>query len=93
MWTVPVVLRQCLDWESPSNRAPVFATSIISFIPVFLVFLFGQRFWSRASPPLESSRQPVRAGAASPVLPGQLNGRWHASRRGDDGAPHVVKPH
>ena len=44
MWTVPVALRQFLDSESSANWGAMFATSIISFIPVFLVFLFGQRF-------------------------------------------------
>jgi len=44
MWTVSVALRQFLDSESSSNWGAMFAMSIVSLIPVFLVFLFGQRF-------------------------------------------------
>ena len=43
-WTVSVALRQFLDSESDSNWGAMFAMSIVSLIPVFLVFLFGQRF-------------------------------------------------
>ena len=43
-WTVSVALRQFLDSESASNWGAMFAMSIVSLIPVFLVFLFGQRF-------------------------------------------------
>lgn len=43
-WTVSVALRQFLDSESASNWGAMFAMSIVSLVPVFLVFLFGQRF-------------------------------------------------
>ena len=43
-WTVSVALRQFLDSESSSNWGAMFAMSIVSLVPVFLVFLFGQRF-------------------------------------------------
>lgn len=43
-WTVSVALRQFLDSESASNWGAMFAMSIVSLLPVFLVFLFGQRF-------------------------------------------------
>lgn len=44
VWTVPVALRSFLDSESSSNWGAMFAMSIVSLVPVFLVFLFGQRF-------------------------------------------------
>jgi multiple sugar transport system permease protein len=43
-YTVPVALRSFLDATSGSNWGAMFAMSIVSLIPLFLVFLFGQRF-------------------------------------------------
>ena len=43
-YTVPVALRSFLDSTSGSNWGAMFAMSIISLIPIFLAFLFGQRF-------------------------------------------------
>jgi multiple sugar transport system permease protein len=43
-YTVSVALRSFLDATSGSNWGAMFAMSIITLIPLFLVFLFGQRF-------------------------------------------------
>jgi multiple sugar transport system permease protein len=43
-YTVPVALRSFLDATSASNYGAMFAMSILSLIPIFLAFLFGQRF-------------------------------------------------
>jgi multiple sugar transport system permease protein len=43
-YTVPVALRSFLDATSGSNWGAMFAMSILSLIPIFLAFLFGQRF-------------------------------------------------
>jgi multiple sugar transport system permease protein len=43
-YTVPVALRSFLDSTSGSNWGAMFAMSIVSLIPIFLAFLFGQRF-------------------------------------------------
>ena len=43
-YTVPVALRTFLDATAGSNYGAMFAMSILSLIPLFLVFLFGQRF-------------------------------------------------
>ncbi|MDO5287573.1 MAG: carbohydrate ABC transporter permease [Actinomycetia bacterium] len=45
--TVPLALRQFLDASGASNWGAMFAMSIVSLVPVFLVFLFGQRFLIR----------------------------------------------
>ena len=42
--TVAVALRNFADATSGTNWGPLFAMSTISLIPVFIVFLFGQRF-------------------------------------------------
>lgn len=47
MYTVPVALRAFLDSTGASNWGAMFAMSILSLIPVFLAFLFGQRFLIR----------------------------------------------
>lgn len=47
MYTVPVALRAFLDSTGASNWGAMFAMSIVSLIPVFLAFLFGQRFLIR----------------------------------------------
>jgi multiple sugar transport system permease protein len=46
-YTVPVALRSFLDATSGSNWGAMFAMSIVSLIPIFLAFLFGQRFLVR----------------------------------------------
>jgi multiple sugar transport system permease protein len=43
-YTVPVALKGFLDATSGSNWGAMFAMSIVTLIPLFLVFLFGQRF-------------------------------------------------
>ena len=44
MYTVPVALRSFLDSTSGSNWGAMFAMSIVSLIPMFLAFLFGQKY-------------------------------------------------
>ncbi|MBE4718877.1 carbohydrate ABC transporter permease [Pseudarthrobacter sp. AB1] len=44
MFTVPVALRAFVDSQSATSWGSLFAMSIVSLLPVFLVFLFGQRF-------------------------------------------------
>ena len=44
MYTVPVALRAFVDASRATNWGALFAMSIVSLLPVFLVFLFGQRF-------------------------------------------------
>ena len=44
MYTVPVALRSFVDASSDSSWGPLVAMSIVSLLPVFLIFLFGQRF-------------------------------------------------
>ena len=46
-YTVPVALRSFLDATSGSNWGAMFAMSVVSLIPIFLAFLFGQRFLVR----------------------------------------------
>ena len=43
-WTVPLALRNFMDSQGKSSFGPLFAMSIVSLIPVFLAFIFGQRF-------------------------------------------------
>jgi len=43
-YTVPVALRSFLDATSGSNWGAMFAMSIVSLIPIFLAFLFGQKY-------------------------------------------------
>ncbi|MEZ0164598.1 carbohydrate ABC transporter permease [Kineococcus sp. LSe6-4] len=43
-YTVPVALRSFLDATSGSNWGAMFAMSVVTLVPLFLVFLFGQRF-------------------------------------------------
>lgn len=42
--TVPVALRSFIDSSGSSSFGSMFAMSIVSLIPVFFVFLFGQRY-------------------------------------------------
>jgi multiple sugar transport system permease protein len=43
-WTVPLALRNFMDSQGKSSFGPMFAMSIVSLIPVFLAFVFGQRY-------------------------------------------------
>jgi multiple sugar transport system permease protein len=43
-YTVPVALRSFLDSTSGSNWGAMFAMSVVSLVPIFLAFLFGQRY-------------------------------------------------
>ncbi|UCM90135.1 carbohydrate ABC transporter permease [Streptomyces marincola] len=47
LYTVPVALRSFIDAQTTSDFGAMFAMSVVSLIPVFLVFLFGQRFLLR----------------------------------------------
>ncbi|WP_258534803.1 carbohydrate ABC transporter permease [Streptomyces sp. PT12] len=47
LYTVPVALRSFIDAQTQSDYGAMFAMSVVSLIPVFLVFLFGQRFLLR----------------------------------------------
>jgi multiple sugar transport system permease protein len=44
MYTVPVALRTFVDSTGASSWGSLFAMSIVSLIPIFLVFLFGQKY-------------------------------------------------
>ncbi|WP_083259765.1 carbohydrate ABC transporter permease [Cellulosimicrobium cellulans] len=44
MYTVPVALRTFVDSTGQSSWGAMFAMSIVSLVPVFLVFLFGQKY-------------------------------------------------
>ena len=44
MYTVPLALRAFMDAQSATSWGPMFAMSVVSLLPIFLVFLFGQRF-------------------------------------------------
>jgi multiple sugar transport system permease protein len=44
MYTVPVALRTFVDSTGESSWGPLFAMSIVSLVPVFLIFLFGQKY-------------------------------------------------
>lgn len=46
-YTVPVALRSFIDAQTTSDFGAMFAMSVVSLVPVFLVFLFGQRFLLR----------------------------------------------
>lgn len=43
-YTVPIALRTFIDAQSQSSYGPMFAMSVLSIIPLFLVFCFGQRY-------------------------------------------------
>ena len=43
-YTVPLALRSFLDATDGSNWGAMFAMSIVTLVPIFLAFLFGQRF-------------------------------------------------
>jgi len=44
MYTVPVALRTFVDSTGTSSWGQLFAMSVVSLVPVFLVFLFGQKY-------------------------------------------------
>ncbi|WP_300342664.1 carbohydrate ABC transporter permease [Nesterenkonia sp.] len=44
MYTVPLALRAFIDSTGESNWGGMFAMSIISILPLFIIFLVGQRF-------------------------------------------------
>jgi len=44
MYTVPIALRSFLDATGESSWGAMFAMSIVSIIPLFLIFLFGQKY-------------------------------------------------
>lgn len=44
MATVPIALRTFIDAQSQSSYGPMFAMSVVSLIPLFLVFTFGQKY-------------------------------------------------
>jgi multiple sugar transport system permease protein len=44
MYTVPVALRTFVDATGETSWGPLFAMSIVSLIPIFFVFLFGQKY-------------------------------------------------
>lgn len=43
-YTVPVALKSFLDATSGSNWGAMFAMSIVSLVPMFLAFMFGQKY-------------------------------------------------
>jgi len=46
-YTVPVALRTFVDSQSDSSWGALFADSVVSLLPVFLIFLFGQKYLAR----------------------------------------------
>jgi len=44
MYTVPIALKSFIDATSESSWGEMFAMSVVSLIPIFLAFLFGQKF-------------------------------------------------
>lgn len=46
-FTVPLALRSFLDTQGNSNWGAMFAMSVLSLVPLFLIFLVGQRFLIR----------------------------------------------
>jgi multiple sugar transport system permease protein len=47
VYTVPVALRSFVDSASSSSWGSMFAMSVVSLLPVFVVFLLGQRYLVR----------------------------------------------
>ncbi|MEU4251573.1 carbohydrate ABC transporter permease [Amycolatopsis sp. NPDC026612] len=47
MYTVPVALRSFVDATSTTSWGSLFAMSVLSVLPIFLAFLFGQRYLVR----------------------------------------------
>jgi len=44
LYTVPLALNAFQDAQSATDFGELFAMSVVSLIPIFLIFLFGQRF-------------------------------------------------
>jgi multiple sugar transport system permease protein len=44
LYTVPLALNAFQDAQSATDFGEMFAMSVVSLIPIFLIFLFGQRF-------------------------------------------------
>jgi multiple sugar transport system permease protein len=44
LYTVPLALNAFQDAQSATDYGEMFAMSVVSLIPIFLIFLFGQRF-------------------------------------------------
>lgn len=44
VYTVPLALRAFMDSTGTSSWGPMFAMSVVSLIPIFLAFLFGQKY-------------------------------------------------
>ncbi|GAA1763311.1 carbohydrate ABC transporter permease [Streptomonospora arabica] len=47
MYTVPVALRTFVDSTSDSSWGSLMAMSVVSLVPIFVIFLFGQRYLVR----------------------------------------------
>lgn len=47
LYTVPVALRSFIDSQTTSSYGQMFAMSVVSIIPMLLVFAFGQKFLLR----------------------------------------------
>ncbi|TDV47893.1 carbohydrate ABC transporter permease [Actinophytocola oryzae] len=47
MYTVPVALRTFVDSTADSSWGALFADSVVSLIPIFVIFLFGQKYLMR----------------------------------------------
>ena len=58
IYTVPLALRAFVDAQAGTNWGAALAMSVVSLVPIFLVFLFGQRFLLRGSPPPAASEPP-----------------------------------
>ncbi|NTW41997.1 MAG: carbohydrate ABC transporter permease [Cellulomonadaceae bacterium] len=44
MYTVPLALRSFISTTEASSWGPMFAMSLVSLVPLFVVFLFGQKY-------------------------------------------------
>ncbi|WP_394555082.1 carbohydrate ABC transporter permease [Agromyces sp. MMS24-JH15] len=44
LYTMPLALRAFIDADSTTNFGEMFAMSVVSLLPIFLIFLVGQRF-------------------------------------------------
>ena len=47
MYTVPVALKSFVDATANTSWGSLFAMSVVSLLPIFLAFLFGQKFLIR----------------------------------------------
>ena len=47
LYTTPLALRSFVDQEAGTDWGAVFAMSVVSLLPIFLIFLVGQRFLLR----------------------------------------------